>query len=322
VPLSPLTDELLQVPVPQLPEALYPILVFDCFDGPTLQQHYSTPRYASGFDFEEFYLTAISLASIVASIHSHQYIHRDITSSNILYQPKTREVRLIDFGISSAFPNRSNPSSLVSKQLQGTLQFLSPEQTGRIGRIVDHRTDLFSLGCVLYQMLTGVLPITLPKSGGDIDSLQIVHSILTKVPPTPHQLNPSIPLVLSNIVMRCIEKSPDDRYLSAFGLSVDLRSCSRLRSTEGATTISSSFELGVWDEAAVFSVSKKLYGCESFVAMVQRSLDMMLKNGRTHVVAIRGAPGSGTCRARGAQRARIRCALVTMRSNERGGSFH
>ena len=173
-----------------------------------------TPRYSRGFDLDEFFDVAMQLSSILASIHAQQYIHRDLTSANILYQPKTRDVRVIDFGISTPFPSQSNQSGHVSKQLQGTLHFLSPEQTGRIGLIVDYRTDVFSLGVVLYQMLTGSLPLLKGSGTGEFaDNLQMVHAILTQVPQSPAALRPTvIPIVLSNIVMKCIEKNPDDRY--------------------------------------------------------------------------------------------------------------
>jgi serine/threonine protein kinase len=152
---------------------------------------------------------------------------------------------------------------------------------------------------VLYQMLTGCLPLS-KGTGPDMqDNLQLVHAILTQVPPTPAQLRPaSIPLVLSHIIMKCIEKNPDDRYQSAFGLSVDLRSCLQLTQSLAAPPPGSLsfplplFQLGVWDQAAVFAVSKKLYGCSEAVSTLQRALESMLATRKTHVVAIRGSPGS------------------------------
>jgi serine/threonine protein kinase len=175
-------DELLHVPVPYLCDALFPILVFAHFDGPMLASHYRNPRYAHGFELDEFFNMSIQLATIVASIHTQQFIHRDITSANILYEPRSAQVKLIDFGISTPFPTHNQSAKHVSKQLQGTLLFLSPEQTGRVGRIVDYRTDIFSLGTCLYQMLTGCVPLAMSVAGADMmDSVQLVHAILTQV---------------------------------------------------------------------------------------------------------------------------------------------
>jgi serine/threonine protein kinase len=144
--------DLLQVPVPGISGSLFPILVFSYFDGPSLSTHYSNPRYARGMDLEESLPLSLQLAEIVAAIHSQGVLHRDISASNILYAPDTREARIIDFGISTSFPTLANQAAHIAKQLQGTLLYLSPEQTGRIGRIVDHRSDIYSLGVCLYQV--------------------------------------------------------------------------------------------------------------------------------------------------------------------------
>jgi serine/threonine protein kinase len=144
--------ELMQVPLPHMQDARLPILVLDYFDGAMLGSHYWNPRFEMGFELEEFFHIAGQLAHILAAIHDCSFIHRDLTSSNILYQARTRIVRVIDFGISTPFFAHNNQVAHVTKQLQGTLHFLSPEQTGRIGRIVDWRTDIYSLGCVMYQV--------------------------------------------------------------------------------------------------------------------------------------------------------------------------
>lgn len=143
-------DELLQVNVPTMAGLPLPILVFAYFDGAPLSARYRDAAYADGFHLDEFYPLAIALCSTVAGIHAQQFIHRDLTSSNILYAggggSAQVNVRIIDFGISTPFPTQYTGAQNVSKSLQGTLQFLSPEQTGRMGRIVDYRTDIYSLG--------------------------------------------------------------------------------------------------------------------------------------------------------------------------------
>lgn len=149
-------------------------------------------------------------------------------------------------------------------------------------------------------MLTGRLPLDVcfgADSSPSTDPLQLVHAILTTIPPTPQSLKPSVPQVLSNMIMKCLEKNPDARYQSAFGLSVDLRSCAQVSQALSAPLSGSlnfpTFPLGVWDSAAVYAVSKKLYGRETAVATLHQALDQMLSRGTTHVVAIRGSPGSG-----------------------------
>jgi histidine kinase len=156
-------------------------------------------------------------------------------------------------------------------------------------------------GCVMYQMLLGVTPLTQIVNSGLVvesrDVVQLVHCVLTQVPPAPSVVRPSIPQILSDIVMKCLEKDVDRRYQSAFGLSVDLRSAMQLTQAlaapEGGSLNVPSLKLGVWDQAAVFSVSKKLYGREPAVRTLERSLSRMLQTRRPHVVCVRGSPGSG-----------------------------
>ena len=191
-------------------------LVTEHVDGFPLATCCSQPRYASGFSLLEFFPAASSLVSAVASIHAAHVLHRNLTHNNVLYVPNSHTIRLIDFG-SSQMTHANREES--SKEFQGTLAFVSPEQTGRVNRGVDARSDLYSVGVLLYQLLTGRLPFVSEER----DELELVHSIITRLPTAPSTIRPSVPPMLSAVVMKLLAKNADDRYQSAAGVLYDLR---------------------------------------------------------------------------------------------------
>jgi len=147
---------------------------------------------------------AITLANILGSIHGQHMVHRDVNPSNIVWNAETGEVRLIDFGLADELPER-----MVALQppaaLEGTLAYISPEQTGRMNRPVDYRTDFYSLGVTFYQMLTGKLPFTVH------DALGLVHSHMAAIPAAPHEVRSDIPPIVSAIAMKLMAKMAEDR---------------------------------------------------------------------------------------------------------------
>jgi predicted ATPase/GAF domain-containing protein len=283
-----------------------PILVFEYFESTMLQSQFNcNTRFASGFDLEDFFKISIQLSSTLHEVHMCQIIHRDISSSNILYNAQSKEMRLIDFGLSSTFSEAAQQGKMNS--VQGTLSFLSPEQTGRVNRAVDFRTDLYSLGIVFYQMLTGRLPFRKSNSTEDkqneiTDNLQLIGAILTKIPVLPHLVNPAIPIALSNLIMKLIEKSPDSRYRSSIGLIIDLQRCETQfkefrilypELTDYSNAITMPFEYDLYSASSKFVISNKLYGRENHLQQLNASVDSMISTGSSQFVLIRGLSGSG-----------------------------
>jgi serine/threonine protein kinase len=159
---------------------------------------------------------ADAIADAVESIHRCNVIHKDIKPHNIVVHMETYRVKLIDFGSATRLSQETQRAS-SPELLEGTLAYMSPEQTGRMNRTLDHRTDLYSLGVTLYEMLTGVLPFQAT------DPMELVHSHIARKPTPPHQLSAGVPEAVSAIVMKLLAKAAEDRYQSASGLRADLR---------------------------------------------------------------------------------------------------
>ena len=154
-----------------------------------------------------FLRLAIDLTKILGKIHAANIIHKDINPGNIVVNPDTGVVKIIDFGIATQF-SRTNPTFKSPHGLEGTLAYLSPEQTGRMNRSIDYRTDFYSLGMTFYELLTGHLPF--PTT----DLLELVHCHIAKQPVSPHQLNAAILEPVSEIVLKLMAKNAEDRYQS------------------------------------------------------------------------------------------------------------
>jgi histidine kinase len=228
-----------------------PVLVLEDFGGKSLQSwlHDRTVNLAP-FNLEEFLTLAIQLTSILGSIHHHHLIHKDINPSNIVLNPTTGQVKIIDFGIATV-RSRESPTLRNPNSLEGTLAYMSPEQTGRMNRAIDYRTDFYSLGVTLYQVLCDRLPFEAK------DALELVHCHIARQPVPPHQINPAIPDSLSQIVMKLLAKNAEDRYQSTYGIWADLQEClNQLQQTQQIA----SFPIGRWDSSSTFQIPQKLYG--------------------------------------------------------------
>ena len=172
-------------------------------------------RAGQHFAPDEVAAVGQTLARILAAIHRRGVLHKDINSSNILLRGVARQPALIDFDLATTFAEE-RPSFTHHSEITGTLSYLAPEQTGRMARAIDQRSDLYSLGITLYELMTGELPFR------SDDPLQLIRDHLATVPACPASIDPTIPIGLSVIIMRLLEKEPDRRYQSAEGLAYDL----------------------------------------------------------------------------------------------------
>ncbi|MCP4685610.1 MAG: serine/threonine protein kinase, partial [bacterium] len=182
--------------------------------------------------------------------HRRRIIHKDINSNNILVSSDRTRTWIIDFGISSRVDLKTEHLGNF-ETLEGTLAYISPEQTGRMNRMVDYRTDLYSLGVTLYELLTGKLPF----AGKQI--MEIVHGHIAKVPQPVSEVRPDIPPVVSNIIAKLMEKNAEDRYQSGYGLKADLEKCLKQLAETGRIE---DFKLAENDFSGRFQISQKLYG--------------------------------------------------------------
>ncbi|HIK10086.1 MAG TPA: AAA family ATPase [Oscillatoriaceae cyanobacterium M33_DOE_052] len=228
-----------------------PAIVFEDFGGESLKiQAASSPENPAAFSLAEFLEIGIKIATSLAAIHSANIIHKDINPANIVYNRETKDLKIIDFGISTVL-SRENPAIQNPRLLEGTLPYISPEQTGRMNRFLDYRSDFYSLGVTYYEMLAGQLPFTAN------DALELVHCHIAKQPVPLHQINLQIPKSISNIVMKLMAKTAEERYQSAWGLKADLETCLHQWQTQG---IISEFILGSQDISEKFHLTQKLYG--------------------------------------------------------------
>ncbi|NUP09833.1 MAG: AAA family ATPase [Polyangiaceae bacterium] len=225
---------------------------------------------------------AESVALTVAALHEHGIIHKDVKPHNVVVDPASWTVHLVDFGIATRLSQEVHqPSSLG--RLEGTLAYMSPEQTGRMNRVSDSRTDLYSLGVTLYEMLTGVLPFQ------TTDPVEMVHSHIAKRPRSPSEVRPEVPAVVSEIVLKLLAKAPEDRYHGARGLAADLHECARRLAEEGRVD---SFEIGAHDFAHELKIAQRLYGRETETAAMLEAFDRAA-GGTTELFFVSGYSGVG-----------------------------
>ncbi|MBD3887029.1 serine/threonine-protein kinase PknK [Phormidium tenue FACHB-886] len=233
------------------------VILLEDFGGESLDywmQH--CPEDFCPMSLPAFLPLAINLTNILGRIHAAHIIHKDINPSNIVFNPNTGIIKIIDFGIATRF-NRTNPTFKSPHVLEGTLAYLSPEQTGRMNRLLDYRTDFYSLGVTFYELLTGQLPF--PTT----DILELVHCHIAKQPVPPHDLNTAIPQAVSDIILKLMAKNAEDRYQSAWGIKADLEACLHQLTKTGQIEF---IQLALQDVSDRFQIPQKLYGREAEIA--------------------------------------------------------
>jgi len=215
---------------------------------------------------------AIQITEILAQIHQQNIIHKDLNPSNIVYNSSSKALKIIDFGISTQLP-RQHFSLKKPEILEGTLAYMSPEQTGRMNRALDYRSDFYSLGVTFYQLFTGRLPFEAD------DAMEIVHCHLAKQPPFPDDL----PLMLSKIIMKLMAKTAEERYQSALGIKADL---------EQVLNNNNDFTLARFDVCEFLQIPEKLYGRENEVKILVDSFEKV-SQGDKQIMLIAGYSGVG-----------------------------
>ncbi|MBD1895845.1 AAA family ATPase [Coleofasciculus sp. FACHB-129] len=228
------------------------VIILEDFGGESLAKLVNELEGGFPIPLPKFLCLAIEITEILGRIHSSNIIHKDISPSNIVLNPATGIVKLIDFGIATRL-SRTNPTFRNPNVLEGTLAYISPEQTGRMNRFLDYRTDFYSLGVTFYELLTGKLPFT------TTDAMELVHCHIAKEPLPPSTINPAIPQMVSSIVMKLMAKNAEERYQSAWGIKADLEECLQQLKTNRHIV---AFPLGTQDISDKFQVPQKLYGRE------------------------------------------------------------
>ncbi|MEA2947649.1 MAG: hypothetical protein QOI40_2979, partial [Alphaproteobacteria bacterium] len=230
-----------------------------------------------------FLRIAISLAGALRQMHARGLIHKDIKPANILVNEANGGVWLTGFGIASRLP-RERQTPVSPEVIAGTLAYMAPEQTGRMNRSVDSRSDLYALGVTFYEMLTGQLPFTAA------DPMVWVHCHIARQPVPPHEQVAGVPAPLSAIVMKLLAKTAEERYQTAAGVEADLRRCLAEWESHGRID---PFLLGAHDVSDRLLIPEKLYGREREIDALLASFDRVVANGTPELVLVSGYSGIG-----------------------------
>ncbi len=225
---------------------------------------------------------AIAISSAVAEIHCQRVIHKDIKPDNILINPDTGVLKFIDFGIALQLQRETQPL-VSSHKLEGTLAYMSPEQTGRMNRSVDYRSDYYSLGATLYELMTGHRPFEMKNPA------ELIHAHIARQPRPPHVVRPDLPHVISDIIIKLMAKAPQDRYQSTVGLITDLKTCRQELTLDNTIE---PFSIGRSDVPEQFQIPEKLYGRLSETEILFNEFQRVA-GGDTRMLLIAGPPGIG-----------------------------
>jgi serine/threonine protein kinase len=234
-------------------------------------------------ELTQFLQTAISLAVAVGKVHEQELVHKDIKPANVMVDAASRQVWLTGFGIASQLPRERQPPD-SPESIDGTLAYMAPEQTGRMNRSIDSRSDLYCVGVTLYETVTGVLPFTAS------DPIEWVHCHIARQPTPPAELRNEVPEALSAIVMKLLAKTAEERYQTAAGLEADLRKCLENWRSFGRID---PFFLGEHDSSARLLIPEKLYGRDQESAELLEVFERVVVSGTSEFVLVSGYSGVG-----------------------------
>ena len=272
-------------PIAMVPCGNASALVMEDFGGYDLKRYFKYKPKQLGESTAGlilFFQVVVQVASALEALSRDRIIHKDIKPANILINPNSHQVKLIDFSIASTLPretqNIQNPNIL-----EGTLAYLSPEQTGRMNRGIDYRSDFYALGVTCYELLTGQLPFT------SDDPMDVVHGHLARQPVPLGEHCPEVPDIVSDIVLKLLAKNAEDRYQSAYGIRYDFQRC--LNDLKELGHISP-FELGAEDVSDRFQLSEKLYGRQQEISHLLAAFER-ISEGNTELMLVAGISGIG-----------------------------
>jgi len=256
-------------------------IVLEDFGADSLKNWVETRK----FTLTEKLSLAMSMAACLGEVHAAHVIHKDINLANVVYNPDTDTLKLIDFGISTRL-TRECPEIRNPNVLEGTLAYISPEQTGRMNRAIDYRTDYYSLGAALYHLFTGCTPFEVFEID---DPMELVHCHLARQPALPHELRPEIPEMVSRILMKLMAKTPEERYQSTSGIQTDFGACIKQLKEQGRVA---SFVLGKHDFSERLIIPQKLYGRQKELATLIEAFDRVAA-GNKELTLVAGHSGIG-----------------------------
>ena len=231
----------------------------------------------------QFLRLAVALSAALGQLHGRGLIHKDIKPANVIVDSAAGQVWLTGFGIASRLP-RERQAPEPPEFIAGTLAYMAPEQTGRVNRSIDSRSDLYSLGVTFYEMLTGSLPFTAS------DPMEWVHCHIARQPAAPSERLRSVPAAVSAITMKLLSKTAEDRYQTAAGVESDLRRCLSQWELQGCVD---DFTPGVHDTPDRLMIPEKLYGRDHEVDTLLTAFDRIVAGGRPELVLVSGYSGIG-----------------------------
>ena len=254
------------------------VLVLEDPGGVPLDQWLGQP-----LDLAAWLRLAINLSAAVAQLHERGIIHKDIKPPNVQVDSATGQCWLMGFGIASRLP-RERQAAEPPEVIAGTLAYMAPEQTGRMNRSIDSRSDLYSLGVTLYELLTGSLPFTAS------DPMEWVHCHVARQPVPPAERSKHVPAAVSAIIMKLLAKTAEERYQTAPGAEGDLRRCFAEWETRGRI---GEFALGEHDTPDRLLIPEKLYGRAREIETLLAAFDRIVKSGAPELVLVSGYSGIG-----------------------------